>query len=56
MEKISEKCKIFTKFSFFARAMGKIRIVGIDPQPMKNENIFILGFLKNFEEFSSKIQ
>ena len=26
-EKIFEKCKIFTKFSFFARTIGKIRII-----------------------------
>ena len=58
MEKISEKRKIFTKFSFFARAIGKIRIIiymGIDPQPRKDENL-ILGFLEIVEEFSFKIQ
>ena len=43
MEKISEKRKIFTKFSFFARAMGKIRIIiymGIDRNPGKMKILF----------------
>ena len=56
--KFQRNAKFSRNFRFFARAMGKIRIIiymGIDPQPRKNEN-FILGFLEIFDEFSFKIQ
>ena len=58
MEKISEKRKILTKFSFFCQGYGKNKnyyIYGDWPQPRKNEN-FILGFLEIFDEFSFKFQ
>ena len=65
MEKISENFKIFMKFSFFARAMGKIRIIiyvrynwegsSASPRSYKIFNNFIkklnLLNLSNFRKF-----